>query len=103
LVRARAVLDATRDPAGKQIRTVVQAVAWIDKTQPKLTDAWLTWVGVQARKKKKAEPLPLKGAAPPLPLQLTRKGAAGLAGLANIPAPPSGPSNGRGPTAVQAP
>jgi hypothetical protein len=63
LVRARAVLDATRDPDGKQIRTVGQAVLWIDKTQPKLTDAWLTWVGVQARKKKAAL-VPLKVAAP---------------------------------------
>ncbi len=54
LVRARAILNSIRDPAGKQIRTVDQAVAWIDKTQPKLTDAWLTWVGEQARKKKAA-------------------------------------------------
>ena len=67
LVRARAVLEATRNSAGKQIRTVDQAVAWIDKTQPKLTDAWLTWVGVQARKKKAQVP-PGKGIrAAPLP------------------------------------
>lgn len=100
LVRARAVLDATRDPDGKQIRTVVQAVAWIDKTQPKLTDAWLTWVGVQARKKKTAA-LRLKVIAPPS--LATRNGAAGLAGLARVPAPLAEPSIGRSLTALRAP
>jgi len=44
LIRARAVLGAMRNASGKQIRTVAQAVVWIDKHHPELTDAWLSWV-----------------------------------------------------------
>jgi len=41
-VRARAILQATRDRDGKVIRTVAEAEAWIDKTQPELTADWLS-------------------------------------------------------------
>ena len=44
-VRARAVQQAMKDSRGKRIRTVEEAEAWIDKNQPELTDAWLSWVG----------------------------------------------------------
>ena len=67
LLRARAVLDAMRNPAGKQVRTVVQAVAWIDKNRPGLTAAWATWV--KARRPLKpslAKPNLLKPNPPPL-------------------------------------
>ncbi|HEX7928893.1 MAG TPA: hypothetical protein VF678_14960 [bacterium] len=57
LLRARAVLDAMRDPAGKQVRTVKEAIVWIDKHRPGLTQAWRAWV---------AERRILKGNPPPL-------------------------------------
>lgn len=59
LVRARAVFHAMRNSAGKQIRTVVEAVAWIDKHQPELTDAWRNWVTDRAEAKRQKNPPPL--------------------------------------------
>ena len=45
LVRTKAVKDAMRDSAGKKIRTAEEAEAWIDKSRPDLTEAWLSWLG----------------------------------------------------------